>query len=526
MADSRDILPGMVVQNPAPFTADTQDRKTAVRSQVDRIIASMMKVLPSNYVSQVQGPFYTMQFQAIAETIADFQITAQETMADSSYDFTRPEVLFQILGSLVFPQATAQGGWPTIEGDVPYRTFLQRMVTLLLKGATKDSVQGGIEALTTASVEVIERAVVARQMKGGSAWGPGDQFTFEINVSDTRPLYVVGEIHSVLDYSFPLDELGIDTATVKVFSLDRLTEYYGPNSYGVARDFSFIPESGSSHLTIALTEGSRLVPGTGMSVLVDYTRLINKFPDNPFVLRQNVDLVMKVLKPAHTIYDYRHLFKEVFSPLVHEETVQQWALSLYKYEDSRRYWLGVHAMTGTNGSTLTDRSLFSDTSRDFRNISLGATLTIPSGVNKGAYQVLENRVFPVGDDPTPRPYTTSPTGLSGFVTVSGSDVTDVDSTHDFATVVEDEILTLSSGPNAGSYRVYSLLGLDGGVIGHFTPPIGSQYLSARLSPSLLRVKGWMPQTATGQGYSVGVDRLGMQSPHLETGEDASVYFLR
>ncbi|MEI6297920.1 MAG: hypothetical protein WCO84_09895, partial [bacterium] len=180
MADPKDILPGMVTQNPAPFTANSQDRMTQVRSQVDRIVAAMMKVLPSNYVSQVQGPFYTMEFQAIAERIADFQLTAQEVFADSSYDFTRSEVLFQILGSLVFPDATSTNGWPTIDGDISYRTFLQRMVTLLLQGATKDTVQGGIEALTTASVEVIERAVAARQLKGGgSAWGPGDQFTFE-----------------------------------------------------------------------------------------------------------------------------------------------------------------------------------------------------------------------------------------------------------------------------------------------------------------------------------------------------------
>jgi len=152
MADPKDILPGMLTQNPAPFTADSQDRKAMIRSQVDQIVAAMMRALPSNYVSQVQGPFYTMEFQAIAEQLADFQITAQEVMADSSFDFTRSEVLFQIIGSLVFPDATATDGWPSINGDVSYRTFLQRMVTLLLQGATKSSVQGGIEALTNASV--------------------------------------------------------------------------------------------------------------------------------------------------------------------------------------------------------------------------------------------------------------------------------------------------------------------------------------------------------------------------------------
>jgi len=31
-------------------------------------------------------------------------------------------------------------------------------------------------------------------------------------------------------------------------------------------------------------------------------------------------------------------------------------------------------------------------------------------------------------------------------------------------------------------------------------------------------------TVTGQEYTVTVDRLGVQEPHVVTGEDASVYF--
>ena len=523
MANPQDILPGMLVQNPAPFTAVGQDRKTAVQSQVDRIVASLMQVLPSNYVSQVKGPFYTMQFQAIAETIADFQITAQEAFADSSYDFTRPEVLFQILGSLVFPDANSTNGWPTIDGDVSYRTFLQRMVVLLLQGATKNSVQGGIEALTTASVEVIERAVAARQLKGGSsAWGPGDQFTFEVNVSDSRSFTVTGESHYLSDYAFPLEQLRIDPTSVRIWSTDRVTEYYGPYSYGVTRDWTLIPEDGSVHLTVELTQDSTL--SLGMTVLVDYSWSIDKFPDNPFTLQNNVQIVMRALKPAHTIYDYRHLFRETFSPLIQDATVTQWNMSWFKYEDLRRYWLGVHAITGTAGITLTDRSLFSDTTRNFSAVVPGSVLTILSGVNKGDYRVDDIRVFPVGDDSTPRPYTTFPTGLSGYVTVTGTAVTDIDSSHDFGSVVEDETLTIASGPNAGVYRMESLLGLNGGVIGHFTPI--SQHLSAGLSFSLLRVKGWMPQVATGQGYSITVDRLGVQDPHFEDHEDASAFFFQ
>ena len=179
------LLPALVQQNPAPFTQDSQDRKDAVRSQVDRIMGVFLQLLPSNYVSQVMGPHYTLQFQAAAERIADFQITAQEVFADSDFDYTRSEVLYQIIGSLVFPDA-ATDGYPNIDGDITYRTFLKRMVALLLQGATKLTVEQGIALLTDATVTVIEKGVEARKLKGTSAWGVDDQFTFEVDVTGSR----------------------------------------------------------------------------------------------------------------------------------------------------------------------------------------------------------------------------------------------------------------------------------------------------------------------------------------------------
>jgi len=522
IADPKDILPGMDPQNPAPFTAKTQDHMTAVRSQVDRIVAELMRVLPSNYVSQTTGPFYTMEFQAAAEQLAEFQITAQELLADWSTDFTRSEVLFQILGALVFPNATTADGWPQISGDVSYRTFLQRMVTLLLQGSTKDSVKGGVEALTNATVEIIERALAARQMKTGCAWGPADQFTFEINVSDQRPLEVTGETHTFTGYTESLNYLGIDAQTVQVFSLDRSIRYYGPSDFGVTQDFDLISEMGSTPLMLELTPESRLVIGS--SVLVDYIRHIPSFPANPFTLQHNVQIVLRALRPAHTLYDYRYLFREIMSSLIQAD-VQVWDMSRFEYEDSRRYWLGVYAITGSDGVTLSDRSLFRDYSRDFSAVPTGATLSVLTGANQGEYQVQEVRVFPVGDDPTPRLYTTIPTGLTGYATVLGSDVFDIDPTHDFSAIEENEILVFHTGPNAGSYRISVLLGLNGGVVGQFSPPPGSQYTSVRLSASLLRVKGWMSSAARNQEYRVTVDRLGVQSPNHEN-EDASAFFCR
>lgn len=461
MADKpadKTMLPSLLEQNPAPVDKPSQDRIDAERSQVDRIMEVFLQLLPSNYVAQVQGPFYTLRYQAAAEQIAKFQITAQEVYADSVYDFTRSEFLYQILGALVFPDAQTDG-WPDIDGDLSYRQFLKRMVVLLLQGATKKTIKEGVELLTDATVEVIEKVIEDRQLKGDSAWGFDDQFSFEINVEDERTI-IVG----------------------------------------------------------------------------DQTITLPDFPDDPITLIRNVGIVLRALKPAHTLYDFRFLFREDFGPLFTDTYSFKW--ENYYYEDFRRYCLGAKRIYGTNGETLTDRTLFSDPTRDFTSVQVGALLTILSGPNSihvggiegtpassdeghvGRYRVEEILVFPVGTDPVAREYTTSPTGLTGTATVTG-DVIEDDS-QNWALAQEGEILTFSDGPNAGRYRLKTVLGNEGGPVG-FAPGPGTK---VRPAMSLLRIRRRMSRAVTGQEYEVVVDRLGKQVPQEVNGEDATVFFLR
>ena len=439
---SKDLLPSLIDQNPAPDDTNSQDRINAVRSQVDRIMSVFLQLLPSNYVSTVPGPAYTLQYQAIAERIADFQITAQEIFADASYDYTRTEFLYRILGALVFPDAPTQG-YPEIEGDLSYREFLRRMVVLLLQGSTAMTLKEGVELLTDADVEVIERAVVARSMPPGSTpWSSAEnQHVVEINVSQDN--------------------------------------------------------------------------GT-------------QFPDDPFRLQRNVLLVMRALKPAHVLYDYRHVMKESFGPLFEAEVSFNW--QNYYYDDLRRYWYGARRVAGTAGVTRTDRTLFSDSTLSFWSIRPGCELTVLTGPNSinasatdggyvGRYRVVEVLAFPVSVDATPRPYTTSPTGLTGTATVNGDVVRDP--LQDWANAVEGEVLTFTSGPNAGSYRLNTILGNNGGPLGTAPGP-GTR---CRVSPGILRVTPRMRTAATGQSYEVTIDRLGVQTTQTVLQENVSMFFL-
>jgi len=176
------FLPFSIEQNPAPTRLEGQDSTNQIQDLTDSIMETFLRVLPSNYVSQINGPYYTTQFRSLAEVLARVQVTAEQAALDGYINFTRPEYLWQVIGALAFPEAKSNRDVPTIPGDVSYRTFLKRIIELLLEGAKLEVQKEGIEALTSAVVSVL--AKVAYQRDPNTAWGFPDQFTFEINVSD------------------------------------------------------------------------------------------------------------------------------------------------------------------------------------------------------------------------------------------------------------------------------------------------------------------------------------------------------
>ena len=453
-------LPDSLEQNPAPVPLRGQDTSTTKQDIVDKILTTFRRVLASNYVAQIPGPYYYLQFQAAAETLADIQILLTEASVDSDVDFTRPEFLWQIVGTLVFPDVS-NDRYPIIDGDLTFRCFLKRMIELLLQGATLPTQEEGLELLTEAQVIVLEK--VAFQYDPITAWGFNDQHTFEINL------------------------------------LDKTTWTD--------------PETGE------LVEGEF---GTG-------------FPLDPFVLQFNNGLILRALKPAKALYDYRHLFKDNFGVLFEDAPFIQ--LEPWYYEDFRKFCSGMKEILSSGGETLAgaaaDLLLFSDVTVDFRSLCPGAVLEILDGPNtsptnggKDPYRLGIHRVvavlrMPSGADATPRAYTTSPTGLSGDVTI-GDDGQLNDPNQDFSNAVEGEVLTMTEGLNAGSYRLDVLLGANGGPISQV--PAGSGVTGVQVAPCLLQLGSRMIQPWTGQSYRVSVERLGIRVPFTVLGEGVSAQF--
>jgi len=460
-------LPFTREQNPAPITTAGQQGSRTLRDITNSILRTFQQILPSNYVAEVPGPYYVLQYQALAEQLAQIQLELEDVGLESDVDFARPEFLWQMIGTLVFPDTTkSPPGIPEVDGDLTYREFLRRMILLLLQGATKDVVEEGLELLTEAVIQVLAKVDFATDPN--TAWGFGEQNEFEINV-----------------------------LCVTVFT---------------------DPTTGDL-ITGAL--------GTG-------------FPEEPFkVLRNNIR-ILRALKPAKALYEYRHLFLDAFGELFSAEPMID--LDPWYYEDFRKFCCGMKEINGDQGTTLPGRMLFQDVTLDFRSVCPGATLEVLEGVNSapgnggvdgatfGRFRVagLQRLIF--GEDSTttdgittlnPRSYSTSPTGLSGEATADAEgDLEDLN--QDFSDAVEGEILTFLVGPNAGSYRLETLLGNNGGAVG--LVPAGSLVTGVRVAPSILQIATRMPQEAIGQIYKVTVERLGVRTPFTVLAEDVSAQF--
>lgn len=493
--DPTKYLPDSLQFTP-PVKLSGQEYIDAVRSLTNKIMDSFYNVLPSNYVSQVNGPFYTMQFQAVAEQLAKTQISAQEVLGDADFDFTRPEFLFQILGYLVFPD---RGGKeiPEIDGTTTYRSFLKGMVALLLAGATPLTVEEGIGLLTDDLLDIIEKGISQRDVPG-SAYDLSNQFEFEVNIS----------------------------------------------------------------------------AGGG-----------TEFPTDPITLQKNLAMVIQALIPAEGLYQYRHVFTEVFEQMFTDTLT--WNLQDHHYDDFRKFCVGAKEITGTAGITWTDRSLFQDLQRDFSSIKAGATLIIPTGTNAGTFRVTEILQFPIGADTTSVAFTTT-SGISGNLVVGsyGEIVSDTLfpgnlSEGEVITIVSGsnagsyrmaEFLGTTTGP-IGNPRGIEITSSDSSnpvivttgkphglttgqtvyIMGNTDPALNDEWTvlstpstttftvnkagtggidgkvvlptyEARVAASLLRLDKRMSTTATGQSYTVTVDRLGVRTTQTVTGEDASVFF--
>jgi hypothetical protein len=112
----------------------------------------------------------------------------------------------------------------------------------------------------------------------------------------------------------------------------------------------------------------------------------NIFPVDPFVFQYNLQLLIHILKPAHTLYVVSHRFNDIYKGVEKDES--SWRMADYRYEEVRGYWKGLKGWTSDTGYIQWGAlDTFYDDNRMFGRVREGALLTIKDGTNSGVYRV-------------------------------------------------------------------------------------------------------------------------------------------
>ncbi len=175
------------------------------RSQT--IFGALLGLLPSNYISTIQGPNYTTELKTVAVELARIELALEDVDLDMNFEHTRSEFLYSIIGYLVF----LNGRLPPLEfSDTEFRSFLLNLIRIYFQGSIPQSIREATELFLSEDFELLENFLLERA--GASGLDISDQFGFQINVITTgtfppEVFQVQSSIRIVLDIIRPAHTL-------------------------------------------------------------------------------------------------------------------------------------------------------------------------------------------------------------------------------------------------------------------------------------------------------------------------------
>jgi hypothetical protein len=144
------------------------------RSQT--IFSTLLNLLPSNYLSAVQGPNYTQALKAAAVEIARLELALEDIDRDRAYATTRSDFLWSIVGYLVLVNSKI----PDLGfSDEEFRNFFLNLIRIYFQGSIPESMKDVAELFISGDIQVNEMFLLVRQ--GASGLDISDQFGFDID---------------------------------------------------------------------------------------------------------------------------------------------------------------------------------------------------------------------------------------------------------------------------------------------------------------------------------------------------------
>lgn len=144
------------------------------------IFKNLLDLLPSNYISTVEGPNYSVEIKAVALELARLELALEDVKFDIDFQTTRTEFLYTLIGYMVF----MNGQLPKTDyDDEQFRQFLLSVIGIYFKGSVPTALLEGVHLFFSGSTTLTENFLQARLPTSGL--DISDEFGFQVNVTDT-----------------------------------------------------------------------------------------------------------------------------------------------------------------------------------------------------------------------------------------------------------------------------------------------------------------------------------------------------
>jgi hypothetical protein len=162
------------------FTIERRGKEWNLRvlQRAQTIFTSLLNLLPSNYVSTIQGPNYSVELKAVSVELAKIELALEDVNLDTDFTRTRSEFLYSIIGYLVF----VNGKIPPLDlDDEEFRLFLLNLIRIYFQGSVPDSMEDAADLFFSGANEVLENFLITRL--GASGFDISDQFGFRVDIT-------------------------------------------------------------------------------------------------------------------------------------------------------------------------------------------------------------------------------------------------------------------------------------------------------------------------------------------------------
>jgi hypothetical protein len=139
---------------------------------------------------------------------------------------------------------------------------------------------------------------------------------------------------------------GLSDTDFKTFLLDVIAIFFQGSTPKSMQDAAALLFSDVGTPLVREMSAEASIPGSGWGVSDTHKWLIDlhvdTLPADLFTLIDQLNVLIRIVKPAHTLYSIRFVFSETFTPVV--DGVSQFDLKAHWYEDFRKYCDGVRGV--------------------------------------------------------------------------------------------------------------------------------------------------------------------------------------